>query len=94
MPETTDLEPEDGVIFKFLAAWFGPCNRGMIEIGWTDERTGKLSLFRRFDLGEKAAAARFAAETNARRGASVYFRPATVRAEPEFTRDDDVLQIP
>ena len=89
-----DLEPEDDTIFRFLSNWFAGCNRGAIELGWTDEQTGKLALFRRFALDDINAATRFAAETNARPGCSVYFRPATVKLDSQFTRDRDVVQIP
>ena len=94
MAEDLDLEPDDDVVFRFLAQWFSSCNHGVIELGWTDERDGRLNLFRRFELEDIAAAARFAVETNARRGCSVYFRPATVRADSKYTRDDDVVQVP
>ena len=89
-----DLEPADDVMFEFLTIWFSGCNRGVIELGWTDAREGKLNLYRRFELDDIAAAARFAAETNARPGCSVYLRPATVQPTSKFTRDSDVVQIP
>src|SRR4051794_16723944 len=77
----------------FFAQWFSGCNRGVVELGWTDERTGKLNRFRRFELDDLPAATRFAAETNARPGCSLYFRPATVRPDSRFTHDADVVQI-
>ena len=89
-----ELEPDDDCIYRFLSWWFAACNHGVIELGWTDERTGDLKLFRRFELDDTAAATRFAAETNARPGANLYFRPATVKADTQYTRDDDVVQIP
>ena len=89
-----DLEPDDDVMFRFLQTWFSPCNYGVVELGWTDERTGKLNLFRRFALDDLAAATRFAAETNARPGCSLYFRPATVQLGQMYTTDGDAVQIP
>ena len=90
----SDLVPDDDTMHRFLAWWFRRCTRGVIELGWTDERDGKLSLFRRFGLDEIEQAVRFAAETNERPGCSLYFRPATVKADTQYTHDGDVVQIP
>jgi AAA domain len=76
-----------------LSYWFTNCNRGVLELGWPDE-CGKITRFRRFELDDLVAATRFATETNSRPGCSLYFRPATVRPEPQYTRDTDVVQIP
>ena len=89
-----DLEPDDDTIYRFLGWWFAGCNRGLIELGWTDERGGTLNRFRQFELDDLAAATRFAAETNTRPGCSIYFRPATVGNGQQFTHDTDVVQIP
>jgi hypothetical protein len=93
-PSSTELTPDDDCIHRFLTWWFRHCNRGFIEVGWTDPATGRLNLFRRFDLNDKAEAANFAATTNATPGANIYLRAATVRPETQFTRDDDIVQIP
>jgi hypothetical protein len=91
---TLDLEPDDAAIYNFLREWFRGCNRGVIEFGWTDEHNGQLTKFRRFELDDLHAAARFAAETNAKPGVSVYFRPATVRPNSHYTADRDIVQVP
>jgi hypothetical protein len=93
-PTTTELEPNDDDMHRFLSWWFGACNRGYIEFGWTDTRTGTPSLFRRFDLADIAEAVRFAAETNSRPGANLYVRAATIRPDTQYTHDSDVIQIP
>jgi hypothetical protein len=89
-----DLVPDDDGMFRFLGRWFAGCDRGVIELGWTDERDGKLRLFRRFELDEIEKATRFAAETNARPGCSLYFRAATVKPDTQYTHDGDVVQSP
>jgi hypothetical protein len=91
-----DFEPDDDAIYRFLQFWFAACNRGSVELGWTDEHSGQLNRFRCFALDDLNAAARFAAETNSVPGRSVYFRPATVTARPndQAARDTDVVQIP
>jgi hypothetical protein len=93
-PLETDLEPDDYVMFQFLEWWFEKCNHGAIELCWRDPATGGWHLIRRFGLDDINAAARFAAETNARPGCSIYFRPATVRFDTLHTTDADIVQIP
>jgi hypothetical protein len=88
------VEADDDAMYRFLCWWFGRCNRGFVELGWIDGSNGRLNCFRRFALDDLAAAARFAAETNARPGCSVYFRPATVKPDAHFITDADVVQIP
>jgi hypothetical protein len=90
---SANLEPDDAVIYQFLSEWFAGCNRGLVELAWTD-RAGKLQLFRRFALDDLAAATWFAAETNTVPGASFYFRPATVTSGQKYTTDQHIVQIP
>jgi hypothetical protein len=93
-PVETDLVPDDYAMFRFLEWWFEKCNRGAIEICWRCRHTGRLDLVRRFALDDINSAVRFAAETNALPGCSMYFRPATVRFESVNTTDADIVQIP
>jgi hypothetical protein len=93
-PLQTDLEPDDDTIFRFLNWWFQECSQGAIELCWRDPPTGRWDLVRRVDLADKNEAALFAAETNARPGASMYFRAATVRTDRLHTTDKDIVQIP
>ena len=93
-PHETDLEPDDDTMFRFLSWWFERCTAGAVELVWRDPPTGRWDLIRRFDLEDLSAATIFAAETNAIPGKSLYFRPATVRANSFNTTDADVVQIP
>ncbi|HJU20603.1 MAG TPA: AAA family ATPase [Stellaceae bacterium] len=92
-PTEIDLAADPDIIRDFLHWWFGACNQGYVELGWTDQ-AGAITLFRRFPLSAIDEAARFAAETNGRCGNSMYFRGATVRPDSANTHDTDVLQIP
>ena len=93
-PLQTELVPDDAAMFGFLTWWFEKCNRGAIELCWRDPPTGRWDLVRRFELDDINGAVLFAAETNARPGCSVYFRPATVHFQSMNTTDSDVVQIP
>ena len=93
-PTKTDLEPDDDVMYRLLSWWFAGCKHGVVEIVWRCPATGSWSLLRRFALDDLNAAVRFAAETNARPGASIYFRPATVMPNTVNTKDDDVVEVP
>jgi hypothetical protein len=50
-----------------------PLHRGYVEIGWRDAGTGKLDLFRRFDLQDLSEATLFAVTVNAGLGATSTF---------------------
>jgi hypothetical protein len=87
-------EPDDDTMYRFLLWWFAKCNRGYVEIAWTDGVTGALNLFRRFGLDEIQQATTHAATVNATPGVNVYYRAATIDPRTQFTKDDNVIQIP
>ena len=68
---------------------------GLIEIGWFNQKTGQLTEFKRFDVGDFDQAAEFAIEVNTIPGQSVYFRPALLKPKcGRYTTDADFLASP
>jgi hypothetical protein len=95
-PRTTELEPDDDAMLRFLSWWFGACNRGLIEIIAVNPKHGAPNQWERFDLHDIAEAVRRAASANTRPGVNIYFRSATVIVDDKnkATRDTHVVQIP
>ena len=90
------LRPNPDAMHDFLAFWFHDCTRGVVEIGSIVPGTRSLSVFERFGLDDLESAAEYAALTNKKPGASVYFRASTINEEAEKgrTSDSDVCQTP
>ena len=96
-----DLAPDGAQIVAFCAWWFERTNKGVLEIGWIDAATGRLTEFEQFERHDTAALAVAAAQANMVPGQSCYIRAATVAAWPSGgsggagrTSDKDFLQAP
>ncbi len=90
------LRPNPDAMHDFMAFWFHECTQGVVEIGSIVPGTRSLSVFERFGLDDLESAAEYAALTNKKPGASVYFRASTINpdAVPGRTADADVCQTP
>ena len=95
-----DLRPDPAVIESWLNWWFQSCNKGHIEIAWTDPSDGSVNRARHFPLGAtgEREAARFAAALNEIPGTNVYFGCSTVTPPdstgPRRASDREAVQTP
>lgn len=93
----SDLAPNPAVMVEFCRWWFERCNRGVIEIGWINAATGKLTEFEQFERGDLQAMAVSATQANLVPGQACYVRASTVHARGTssgYTTDMDFEQAP
>ncbi len=76
-PTSVAFEPDANAAWEFLSWWFGKCNHGQIELGWTAATTGQLTAFRRFDLEDESIIEAIVA-INKVPGQNLYFRAASI----------------
>lgn len=90
----TELRPNVDHMRDFVGWWFERCNKGMIEIGWVDNKGRGLVHFAQFDLDNINELVATAVQANIVPGQSCYIRACTVREGPDFTTDADFVQSP
>ena len=90
------LEPDLDQVTAHLSWWFSGIHAGLIELGWTDPRSGGLYNYERFAVNEVAEMAERACEVNRVRGQNAYYRICTLKEDtpPRHAGDGDELLVP
>ena len=90
------MEPDADAIRRHLATVFAGAE-GLVELSWTDGRTGALACAELFDASDLDALAMRAVELNRQPGCNVYVGAALRRAETARGRrakDEDFASAP
>ncbi len=93
----SDLTPDAAQIVAFCSWWFERTNRGVIEIGWINAITDKLTEFEQFERNDLQSLAATAVQANLVPGQACYIRAATVHPRGNstgYTTDMDFVQAP